>query len=88
MVGRKFFRREPNFESRFDRIEYMATQTDTKSNEPAVLSVPEAARRLGISNGTAYEAVRQGRLPVIRIGARRVLVPREAFERLLSEGQQ
>jgi excisionase family DNA binding protein len=45
-------------------------------------TVPEAARLLGISKDTAYEAARRGELPVKVIG-RRMLVPRAALLRLL-----
>lgn len=48
------------------------------------LTVPEAARLLGISRNSAYEAVRRGELPVLRIG-KRYLVPRIALERMLAE---
>ena len=47
-------------------------------------TVPEAARLLGISKDTAYEAARRGDLPVRMIG-RRLLVPRAALLRLLDE---
>ena len=46
------------------------------------LTVEEVAATLGISRAFAYEAVRRGDIPSIRIG-RRVLVPRAALERLL-----
>lgn len=47
------------------------------------LTVEEAAGLLGISRAFAYEAVRRGEIPSIRIG-RRVLVPRVALDRLVS----
>jgi excisionase family DNA binding protein len=47
------------------------------------ISVPEAARRLGIGRNTAYEAARQGLLPAIRIG-KRIVVPLAAFEAMLT----
>jgi excisionase family DNA binding protein len=47
-------------------------------------TVTEAARLLGISPTTAYEAARRGELPVRVIG-RRMLVPRVALLRLLTE---
>jgi excisionase family DNA binding protein len=50
--------------------------------ERLTLSVPEAARLLGVSRMSAYSAVREGTIPSIRIG-RRVLVPRAALDRLL-----
>lgn len=49
------------------------------------LTVEEAAEILGLSRAFAYEAVRRGEIPSIRIG-RRILVPRAALERLL-EGE-
>jgi excisionase family DNA binding protein len=47
-------------------------------------TVREAAKLLGISAGSAYEAAHRGELPVRVIG-RRMLVPRAALLRLLSE---
>ena len=50
-----------------------------------VLTVSEAAELLKIGRPCAYEAIRNGQLPVIRMG-RRILVPRAALERLLESG--
>jgi excisionase family DNA binding protein len=50
-----------------------------------VLSVEEAAQVLRISRGLAYELVRRGDIPSIRLG-RRVLVPVAALRELLSKG--
>jgi excisionase family DNA binding protein len=47
-------------------------------------TVTEAAKLLGISPTSAYEAARKGELPVRMIG-RRMLVPRVALLRLLDE---
>lgn len=47
------------------------------------LTVTEAAACLGISRNTAYQAVREGTVPSIRVG-RRILVPVHALEELLS----
>jgi excisionase family DNA binding protein len=44
--------------------------------------VPEAGRLLGLGRNAAYEAVRTGQLPVIKIGSR-LLVPKIALDRLL-----
>jgi len=49
------------------------------------VTIPEAARMLGIGRGSAYEAARIGQIPVIKIGRRR-LVARTALERLLDPG--
>ena len=51
-------------------------------NEPLTITVEDAARLLGISRGLAYEAVRRGELPVIRLG-RRLLVPRQRLYELV-----
>ena len=48
-----------------------------------VLTLNEVAALLRISRGSAYEAARRGEIPTIRIG-RRLLVPTDAFERLLA----
>ena len=47
-------------------------------------TVTEAAKLLGISPTSAYEAARRGELPVRVIG-RRMLIPRAALLRLLGE---
>jgi excisionase family DNA binding protein len=47
------------------------------------LTVEEAARELGIGRGLAYEGVRTGAIPAVRVG-RRLLVPRAALDRLLA----
>jgi excisionase family DNA binding protein len=56
-------------------------QDDAKA---LTVTTPQAAQLLGISRNLAYEAVRRGEIPTIRIG-RRILVPIVAIERLLSE---
>jgi excisionase family DNA binding protein len=45
-------------------------------------NIDEVARILGIGRNQAYEAVRAGQIPSIRIG-KRLLVPRTALDRLL-----
>lgn len=49
------------------------------------ITVNEAARLLGVSRGVAYEAVRQGQLPALHLGPRRVLVSVPALRRLLGD---
>jgi excisionase family DNA binding protein len=61
---------------------------DTKQEAPAgrlTWTVEEAADVLGISRNGAYEAIREGKIPCVRIG-RRVLVPIAALRRMLGEG--
>lgn len=48
------------------------------------ISVEEAAKVLGIGRNLAYDRVKTGEIPAIKIG-RRLLVPRAALEKLLSE---
>ncbi len=57
----------------------MATE---KSPQKATLTIPEAARRLGIGVGLAYQLARTGKLPVLRLG-RRLLVPCAALDAML-----
>ncbi len=57
----------------------MSTATDNRKTP----TVEEAARFLGIGRGTAYEAIRTGAIPSLRL-ERRVVVPRVALERLLA----
>jgi excisionase family DNA binding protein len=51
--------------------------------ESLTLTVPEAARLLGINRNTAYLLAARGELPVLRLGGR-VLVVRAALERMLA----
>lgn len=60
------------------------TEADTAA-APLVLTVPEAARRLGISRTLAYELIARGQLPALRLG-RRLVVPRRRLERLVEAG--
>lgn len=52
-------------------------------DQALVLTVAEAARLLCISRNLAYELVRQGRLPHVRLG-RRVLIPRFGLEQWIA----
>lgn len=47
-------------------------------------TVEEAGQVLGISRGLAYEMVREGTLPSLRLGERRIVVPKAALESLLA----
>ena len=50
----------------------------------AVMTVEEAAEYLRIGRGHAYEMVREGRIPSLRMG-RRILIPVSALQRLLDK---
>ena len=55
--------------------------------EHRTYTVTEAARILGISRTTAYEAVRRGEIPSITIGTR-IFVTRRALRRLLEPAEK
>jgi excisionase family DNA binding protein len=52
--------------------------------ERRTFTVEEAGRVLGLSRNTAYALAKSGELPTVRLG-RRLLVPRQALDALLSK---
>jgi excisionase family DNA binding protein len=50
---------------------------------PDVLTVEEAARVLRLGRNAAYQAVRRGDIPSLRLG-RRLLIPKKAIEHMLT----
>lgn len=53
------------------------------ADQPATITVAEAAKLLGIGRQTAYDLVSQGKLPgALRLG-RRIVVSKRALERFL-----
>ncbi len=63
----------------------MELRKDSVLAEPLCLSVPAAARMLGVSRNTGYEMARLGQLPTIRCGLRRLVVPKAALIKMLEE---
>ena len=55
----------------------------TGNSEKLVMDVKEVADALGISKILAYDLIRQGKIPSIRISARRLLVPKAALAKML-----
>lgn len=51
-------------------------------DQRVTLTVEEAARLLGISRSLAYELVRDGEIPSLRL-RRRIVVPRRAIDAML-----
>jgi len=52
----------------------------------ATLSVLEAAKVLGVGRTRLYEAVRNGRVPALKVGSKpKYRIPRKAIETLLSD---
>ena len=59
-----------------------------KEHSPLLtVSVPEAARLLGIGRNTAYVAARSGELPTVRIGGR-IVVPVHRLAELLDGAER
>ena len=52
----------------------------------ATLSVPDAAKVLGVGRVAMYRAVREGRVPALRVGRKpKLRVPRAVLDRLLDD---
>ena len=58
------------------------------SDGPLVYTIEEVAALLQSGRNQAYQAARRGEIPVLRIGPRRMVVPKAALERLLAEAGQ
>jgi len=52
-------------------------------SERLTYTIEQAGKKLGVSRNKAYEAANLKQIPVIRLG-KRMLVPKAAFDRLLS----
>ena len=48
------------------------------------MSIEEAAKVLGVGRNFCYELAKTGQLPTIRLGSRRLVVPRIALEKMLA----
>ncbi len=74
---------------RFEESESAGRTEGEGENRPVqrlTYSVDEAAELLGISRASAYEAIRRGEIPHIKIG-KRILIPRVALDDLLRVAQ-
>lgn len=56
--------------------------------EKLTLSVREASETLGISENLAYQLIREGKLPAIRVSERRLIVPRASLLKMLGQTDQ
>jgi len=52
--------------------------------ETLTYTIEEAAKVMKISRGLAYELASQGKIPVCRVGQKRLLVPRRGLEDFLA----
>jgi len=61
----------------------------SREDKRLTLNIPEAAELLGISRVLGYELVARGEfpVPVIRLGAKRIVVSRRAIMELLGDTQ-
>ena len=90
MITRSVLREKLRFERSQDKechdsaIRAYRVPTAVKPDEPLTLSVQAAARILGLSRASTYEAIRAGQIPNLRFG-KRIVVPRAALNRMLSQ---
>lgn len=61
-----------------------ATNPAPSATTCRTMSVTQAARVLGISRTTAYECVRSGDLPALRLGGR-IVIPTQVVDDLLAD---
>ena len=57
---------------------------DIKPKKTACYTVPELADTLGLSTETVYRGIRRGEIPHLRIGQRRLILPRASIDRWLA----
>jgi len=55
--------------------------------ERKTISVEEAGKILGVSRPKAYELVKEGRIPVLKLGPHKFVVPVSALEKYLDNCQ-
>lgn len=65
-------------------IKHVPHRREERKVEPLALTVEQAATALGISTRHAYELVRRGELPGIRLGGRWVII-RSSLEEMLQD---
>jgi len=66
-------------------MEVNSMVNETRLNgERLAISIPEAAKLLGLSRNSAYEAAKRGELPTLILG-RRILAALSAWEKLRGE---
>jgi len=59
----------------------------TENTERLTMTVKEAGELLGISRATAYTLANTGKLPTIRLGERRIVVPKAALMKMLESAE-
>jgi excisionase family DNA binding protein len=56
--------------------------------EKLTMTVKEAGEVLGISRATAYMLASTGQIPTIRLGERRIVVPKAALMKMLETAEK
>ena len=51
--------------------------------ERLTIDIETAAKLLGIGRSLAYELAREGKIPTLHLGKRRIVVPKKAIERMI-----
>ncbi len=57
-----------------------------KVNNPLAITPRESFRRLGISDFLGWKLIKEGKIPSVKLGEKRLLVPVVALEKLLQAG--
>jgi excisionase family DNA binding protein len=58
----------------------MVDEIKSADDLPVCLNVPDVAKYLGVSRSVAYKLVRQPGFPSIRVGEKRIVIPRDKFK--------
>lgn len=65
----------------------------SENEKPLAVTIEKAGQLLGISRNLAYQLAKAGKIPTVKLGERRLLVPMKDLEKLLkgtekSEGKE
>lgn len=58
-----------------------------ETGERLTYTMAEACQRLGISEDLGYQLAREGQIPILQLG-RRKLIPRTALERMVAQAER
>ena len=61
-------------------------QQTVRNGEPRVVSVPDAAKLLGLSRSTVWRYIQEKRIETIRLGRRSTRIRMETIKRLVKDG--
>jgi len=61
---------------------------ETHKTERLTMTVEEAGKVLGISRATSYMLASTGKIPTIRLGERRIVVPKAALMKMLEAAEK